>query len=105
MADSAPEAGTITMVRPNAKLSKDDMFLMKLSQIVMMGIGFLSIWYGVFAVAFDEESTALPAERMRARNIPWGRWKKCLGKGKRRAYLKCCVFMNIAAFKISYSAP
>ena len=57
MADSAPEPGTITMVRPNANLSKDDMFLMKLSQIVMMGIGFLSIWYGVFAVAFDEEAT------------------------------------------------
>ena len=32
MADSAPEPGTITMVRPNANLSKDDMFLMKLSQ-------------------------------------------------------------------------
>ena len=57
MAGSAPEPGTITMVRPNTNLSKDDMFLMKLSQIVMMGIGFLSIWYGVFAVAFDEEAT------------------------------------------------
>lgn len=57
MADSAPEAGTITMIRPNTNMSKDDMFLMKLSQIVMMGIGFLSIWGGVFSVAFDDEAT------------------------------------------------
>ena len=57
VAGSDPEAGTITMVRPNTNMSKDDMFLMKLSQIVMMGIGFLSIWGGVFSVAFDEEAT------------------------------------------------
>ena len=50
-----PETGSITMVRPNAKMSKDDMFLMKLTQIVMMSIGFLSIWGGVFEVAFDEK--------------------------------------------------
>ena len=57
VAGSAPETGSITMVRPNAKMSKDDMFLMKLTQIVMMSIGFLSIWGGVFEVAFDEEAT------------------------------------------------
>ena len=54
VAGSAPDPGTITMVRPNQAYNKDDLFLMKLSQIVMMGIGFLSIWYGVFAVAFDD---------------------------------------------------
>ena len=57
VAGSAPDPGTITMVRPNQAYNKDDLFLMKLSQIVMMGIGFLSIWYGVFAVAFDDEAT------------------------------------------------
>ena len=57
VAGSAPDTGSITMVRPNAKMSKDDRFLMKLTQIVMMSIGFLSIWGGVFEVAFDEEAT------------------------------------------------
>ncbi len=38
-------------------MNRDDLFLMKLSQIVMMGIGFLAIWGGVFSVAFDEDAT------------------------------------------------
>ncbi|RJU84279.1 MAG: hypothetical protein DWC05_07030, partial [Candidatus Poseidoniales archaeon] len=57
MAGVAPEASTVTMVRPNQKMNSDDLFLMKLSQIVMMGIGFVSIWGGVFSVAFDEDAT------------------------------------------------
>ena len=48
---------SITLVRPNQNLNRDDLLLMKLSQIVMMGIGFLSIWGGVFSVAFDEDAT------------------------------------------------
>ena len=31
--------------------------MLKLSQMVMMGIGFLAIWGGIFSVAFDEEAT------------------------------------------------
>ena len=57
MAGAASEASTVTMVRPNQRRNSDDLFLMKLSQIVMMGIGFLSIWGGVFSVAFDEDAT------------------------------------------------
>ena len=48
---------SITMIRPNQNMNRDDLMLMKLSQIVMMGIGFLSIWGGVFSVAFDEDAT------------------------------------------------
>ncbi len=44
-------------MRPNQSMKRDDLLLMKLSQIVMMGIGFLSIWGGVFSVAFDEDAT------------------------------------------------
>ena len=47
----------ITLVKPNQSMNRDDLFLMKLSQIVMMGIGFLAIWGGVFSVAFDEDAT------------------------------------------------
>lgn len=57
MAGAASEASTVTMVRPNQRRNSDDLFLMKLSQIVMMGIGFVSIWGGVFSVAFDEDAT------------------------------------------------
>ena len=57
MAGAVQEASAMTMVRPNQKMNADDLFLMKLSQIVMMGIGFLSIWGGVFSVAFDEDAT------------------------------------------------
>ncbi len=48
---------SITLVKPNQSMNRDDLFLMKLSQIVMMGIGFLAIWGGVFSVAFDEDAT------------------------------------------------
>ena len=48
---------SITLVKPKQNLNRDDLMLMKLSQIVMMGIGFLSIWGGVFSVAFDEDAT------------------------------------------------
>jgi hypothetical protein len=57
MAGVAQETSAVTMVRPNQNMNSDDLFLMKLSQIVMMGIGFLSIWGGVFSVAFDEDAT------------------------------------------------
>ena len=53
---NAPQEN-ITMVKPNQSMNRDDLFLMKLSQIVMMGIGFLAIWGGVFSVAFDEDAT------------------------------------------------
>ena len=45
------------MVQPNTPRTSDDQFLMKMSQLVMMGIGFLAIWGGVFSVAFDDEAT------------------------------------------------
>ena len=48
---------SITLVRPHQSVSRDDLLLMKLSQIVMMGIGFLCIWGGIFLVAFDEDAT------------------------------------------------
>ena len=57
MAGVAQESSAVTMVRPNQNMNSDDLFLMKLSQIVMLGIGFLSIWGGVFSVAFDEDAT------------------------------------------------
>ena len=47
----------MTVVQPNASYQHDDLFLMKMSQVVMMGIGFLSIWGGIFSVAFDDEAT------------------------------------------------
>ena len=48
-----PVAAGVTVVSPKSSFSSDDVFLMKLSQVVMMGIGFLAIWGGVFSVAFD----------------------------------------------------
>jgi hypothetical protein len=53
---SAPTTN-VTMVQPNTPRTSDDQFLMKMSQLVMMGIGFLAIWGGVFSVAFDDEAT------------------------------------------------
>eukprot|EP00964_Phaeocystis_antarctica_P014591 scaffold8060_cov82-Phaeocystis_antarctica.AAC.1 len=35
--------------------------------------------------AFDVESSA-PLPNMSTRNVPLGRWRKCLGKGRRRAH-------------------
>jgi hypothetical protein len=52
-----PVAAGVTVVSPKSSFSSDDVFLMKLSQVVMMGIGFLAIWGGVFSVAFDEDAT------------------------------------------------
>ena len=57
MANAGEPTTTVTMVRPKTALNKDDLFLMKVSQMVMMGIGFLAIWGGVFSVAFDEDAT------------------------------------------------
>ena len=37
------------------------------------------------------------------RNVPSGRWRKCLGKGRRRAHSCRFVVMNIAGFKVSHS--
>ena len=45
------------MVAPDAAKVAHDLWMMKLSQIVMLGIGFLAIWGGVFSVAFDENAT------------------------------------------------
>ena len=45
------------MVRPNQKFDRDDMFLMKLSQIIMLCIGFASIWIAIGGIAFDEDAT------------------------------------------------
>ena len=47
----------IVTVGPNAAKQSQDMLMLKLSQGVMMGIGFLAIWGGIFSVAFDEEAT------------------------------------------------
>ncbi|MBL6806202.1 MAG: hypothetical protein ISQ54_01905 [Candidatus Poseidonia sp.] len=52
-----PPATPVTTVRPNATMNSDDLLLMKLSQGIMMGIGFLAIWGGIFSVAFDEDAT------------------------------------------------
>eukprot|EP00964_Phaeocystis_antarctica_P014592 scaffold8060_cov82-Phaeocystis_antarctica.AAC.2 len=48
-----------------------------------------------------ESSATLPT--MSTRNVPAGRWKKCLGKGRRRAYRTSRVVMDIAAFKVGHS--
>ena len=45
------------VVQPSTTAKPEDMFLMKVSQLVMMGIGFLAIWGGIFSVAFDENAT------------------------------------------------
>ena len=47
----------VMTVQPNATMNSDDLLLMKLSQGIMMGIGFLAIWGGIFSVAFDEDAT------------------------------------------------
>ncbi|DAC56531.1 MAG TPA: hypothetical protein D7I11_00695 [Candidatus Poseidoniales archaeon] len=47
MEGAAPDPSTITMVRPNQKFNQDDLFLMKLSQVVMLCIGFASIWIAI----------------------------------------------------------
>ena len=52
-----PQATPVMTVRPNATMNSDDLLLMKLSQGIMMGIGFLAIWGGIFSVAFDEDAT------------------------------------------------
>ena len=57
MAGAQAPQESITLVRPHQSMSRDDLLLMKLSQIVMMGIGFLCIWGGIFLVAFDEDAT------------------------------------------------
>ena len=57
MAGSEPAAQSMMMVQPASSFSNDDLFMMKLSQMVMMGIGFLAIWGGIFSVAFDEDAT------------------------------------------------
>ena len=57
MEGGASEPAPIKMVLPNQNVSKDDLFLMKLSQVIMLGIGFLSIWIGIFGIAYDEDAT------------------------------------------------
>ena len=57
MEGTGPEENNITMVRPNQRFNQDDLFLMKLSQIVMLAIGFVSIWVSIGGIAFDEDAT------------------------------------------------
>ena len=52
MEGTGPEENNITMVRPNQRFNQDDLFLMKLSQIVMLAIGFVSIWVSIGGIAF-----------------------------------------------------
>ena len=47
----------MTVHAPGSSVREQDMFMLKVSQLVMMGIGFLAIWGGIFSVAFDEEAT------------------------------------------------
>lgn len=54
---TAQPVAPIVTVGPNAAKQSQDMLMLKLSQGVMMGIGFLAIWGGIFSVAFDEEAT------------------------------------------------
>ena len=50
----------------------------------------------------DPDAPALRAARARSSSI--GRWRKCLGKGRRRAHIiSGGVVMDIAAFKVSHS--
>ena len=57
MAGQENASPSMMVVQPKSSFSSDDLFMMKLSQMVMMGIGFLAIWGGVFSVAFDEDAT------------------------------------------------
>lgn len=57
MAGQENASQSMMVVQPKSSFSSDDLFMMKLSQMVMMGIGFLAIWGGVFSVAFDEDAT------------------------------------------------
>ena len=45
------------MGEPGNTISNQDMDMMKISQTVMMGFGFLTIWGGVFTIAFDTDAT------------------------------------------------
>eukprot|EP00964_Phaeocystis_antarctica_P138871 scaffold103534_cov74-Phaeocystis_antarctica.AAC.1 len=49
-----------------------------------------------------DQATTLQVARSRS-ETPLGRWKKCLGKGRRRAYRTSRVVMDIAAFKVGHS--
>ena len=58
LVDGAPaEARPVTMTRPGAPVSQSELDMMKVSQTVMMAFGFLTIWGGVFMIAYDENAT------------------------------------------------
>ena len=58
LVDGAPvEAPPVTMARPGAPVSQSELDMMKVSQTVMMAFGFLTIWGGVFMIAYDENAT------------------------------------------------
>jgi len=58
LVDGAPaEARPVTMARPGAPVSQSELDMMKISQTVMMAFGFLTIWGGVFMIAYDENAT------------------------------------------------
>ena len=54
---------------------------------------------------FDSRESSPPATHthMATVSTPVGRWRKCLGKGRRRAYRTSRVVMDIAAFKVRHS--
>jgi hypothetical protein len=58
LVDGAPaNTRPVTMARPGAPVSQHEMDMMKVSQTVMMAFGFLTIWGGVFIIAYDENAT------------------------------------------------
>lgn len=58
LVESTPSVSRpIIMGEPGANVSAQDMDMMKLSQTVMMVFGFLTIWGGVFTIAFDTNAT------------------------------------------------
>ena len=55
--NTAPATPSVVTIGPTGGRTEQEMLMMKISQFVMMGIGFLAIWGGIFGVAFDENAT------------------------------------------------
>ena len=53
------------------------------------------------SAGFDRDATALQAASSK-QSVQQG-WRKCLGKGRRRAYIRSRVVVDIAVFKVSRS--
>ena len=61
------------MGEPGNTISNQDMDMMKISQTVLMGFGFLTIWGGVFTIAFDTDADrmqVIKGNTVEARDVP-----------------------------------